>query len=580
MKHLSHTSLSATATGGEGLRDVEQAAANVFGAPEQRRWMDGVRTSRTWSTSAPALSIGGGVDVQVFGELRCENARRVSDALSVVTTAAEAAEVLVRRTWGAYVAFIHDSDGLFAFRDPSGAIPLYLARNRDLQIASTHLTPAFLKAAGVGWEIDTHIVAKLLGSPPAPAYLSGLEGIEIATPGELVGLAPAGRRRKIWCPVDIASRNTVVAPNVLAATLDCVLGHLAGNGRIGVELSGGIDSSIVCSSLGHLGASPKPFNFATSGKGGDEAHFAADVARKWDAHLHRFSSGGDYPDYRGFEGFEHGVQPSLHGLDSLFARARQQLVDCEDVDMVMTGQGGDSLFFNIPTRLIAADRRLDLGTHSVFAASTVGDARRVRGSVWSVIAAAFGRRTVEDQGDRQWLTPHLLGPAAAAALGEPLPEHPWLDDRGRLPPAKAMHLTVLAHCQIYYGGRLFPSSVPVIHPLLTQPMLELALACPTYELQFGSRDRGLARKAFGARLPQSVLSRRNKGEASDHYARAILKNRDWLLDFLLDGELVQAGLLKRDALEQAMTPDAIHLGTDYRAFVQYASVESWMRYWS
>ncbi|WP_457351686.1 asparagine synthase-related protein [Sphingomonas sp. UYP23] len=560
---------------------IVQAAERCLGATERRQGQPCPELSRTMSTNDPVLAIcTGALSMRVFGRLHCRDPRRIEEKVKGCLSVVEAARLLVDQAWGSYVAFLADPDGLYALRDPSGAVPLFVARTGDVQMASTRITQAFLKAVGLDWRVDLDAVGRLLASPAAPAYLSGLVDVEIVVPGQLVAIAQEPVSHTIWHPAEFARGSKALAPETLAAAVDDVIGTLAGSGRVGVELSGGLDSSIVFSSLAHLGHQPKPFNFATAGKGGDEAHFAEDVANRWNIPLYRCASASALPEYRALEGLEHGVQPTVHGLDSVFAQARQDLVDRERVDMIMTGQGGDSLFFNIPTRLVAADRRRDLGIGSLLAASTLDDARRVKGSIWSVLAAAFGRRIADDQGDGNWLTPHLLGPAAAGFLGDLPPVHPWLQACSELSPAKMLHLTVLTHCQIFHGERLFAPTVPMVHPLLAQPLVELALACPTYVLQAGSRDRALARETFRERLPQSVLLRRNKGEASDHYARAILSNRDWLRSYLLDGRLVKAGLLNSVAVEKSMAPDAIRLGTDYRAFLQYASMESWLRHWS
>ena len=522
---------------------------------------------------------GRSLTLRVFGELHGSDEAELLRRLEHATSAVEAASALSTLAWGSYVAFLEDVEGAYVLRDPSGAVPLHIARFARLQLASTFISPELLRAAGLSWRIDVPAVAKLLANPPAAGYLSGLSDIEVAEPGRLISMNDRSGGRTIWSPGAIARRRNRLDPQQLASTLDTVLRTLARQSNIGVELSGGFDSSVVFSSLARLGKDPKPFNFATAGRGGDEARFARDAADQWGIPLHAVSSKSELPDYRAFDTADHGVQPVLHGLDSVFARARQSLVDRETVDRVVTGQGGDALFFRLPSRLVALDRRRELGFSSLFARSTLDDAKRVNGSIWSVLTTALGRRTGDDRPELDWTMSHLLGGVATDHLAGPQPKHPWLDGCDDLSPGKIFHLMMLSHCQLFHGRRLFAPSVPVLHPLLAQPLIELTLACPTYILQSGPIDRGLAREAFRDRLPASVLHRRSKGEASDHYARAILHNRDWLLNHLLGGRLAQIGLLDPVAIEQALDPGSMRLGTDYRAFVQYASLESWMRYW-
>jgi len=553
------------------------AAESAFGATERHR----SDRSRLLSAGSPVLQVHTArLSLWVFGTLICENRPALELSLQRAGSAIEASESLVGQAWGSYVAYLECDGQSYALRDPSGAVPLFVLMAPPLRIASTRLTPAFLRGAGVIWQLNEHAVATLLVTPPAPAYCPGLVDIEIVVPGQLVGLTQSPKQYTVWSPAEIATASVPLEPEELTSTVDEVLGSLTGRANVGVELSGGIDSSIVFSSLSHLGHRPKPFNFATTGKGGDETRFATDVAERWDSKLRLASGSGSYPDYGAFEAIEHGVQPVLHGLDSLFAQARQDHIDKEQLDLVMTGQGGDAVFFNLPTRLVAVDRYRDLGLGSLFGSAIADDARRVRGSVWEVFATVCGRRLGADRADHEWLPSNMLGEEAIKHLAARPPEHPWLMGARNLAPGKALHLLALSICQIFHGGRLFSPSVPTIHPLLTQPLIELSLRCPTYLLQFGPRDRGLAREAFGSRLPQSVLLRRNKGEASDHYARAILSNRDWLMEYIGRGKLAASGFVNGEAIELALAPDAIRLGTDYRSFVQYAAIESWFRYWS
>lgn len=572
--------LSARAEGSEALEALSLSLTNSLGA----EW-DGSSgicgSTRVLASRKPVFTVREeNLAVYVFGDIHGGDMTRLERAIHGAASAADAASALAALTWGSYVAFLEDRSGAYAFRDPSGAVPLYVAAFKKLQIASTRITPRLLRAAGLDWRIDVSAVAKLLAIPPAAAYLPGLSEIAIAVPGRLVKLEDPKQTRTIWSPAAIARTRVQLAPERLARAADAVLAAMAKPGGTGVELSGGFDSSAVFSCLARLGIDPKPFNFATAGRGGDEAHFAKDVATQWDIQLRTYASASELPDYRAFDAADHGVQPILHGLDSVFAKARQDMIDRERVTQVMTGQGGDALFYRLPTRLVALDRRRELGFSSLFTRSILDDARRVNGSIWSVLTTALGRRTGDDRPELEWALSHLLGQAATIHLKGPQPMHPWLDTCHDLSPGKAFHLMMLSHCQLFHGGRLFAPSVPMAHPLLAQPLIELTLACPTYILQTGPIDRGLARLAFGDRLPRSILRRRSKGEASDHYARAVLHNRDWLRDHLLGGRLTAVGLLDPVALEQALEPNAMRLGTDYRAFVQYASLESWMRYWT
>ena len=90
-------------------------------------------------------------------------------------------------------------------------------------------------------------------------------------------------------------------------------------------------------------------------------------------------------------------------------------------------------------------------------------------------------------------------------------------------------------------------------PLLSQPLVELCLRIPTYVLIRSGRDRALARRAFANDLPAEIIARYAKGRA-DHHSRNILDaNLAFVRELLLDGALVQKGLLNRTNLELYLT---------------------------
>ncbi|UZK67854.1 asparagine synthase-related protein [Sphingomonas sp. M1-B02] len=490
------------------------------------------------------------------------------------------ARTLTRTCWGSYVALLGDGADAFVLRDPSGGVPLFVLGGRGITIAATALTPRLLRAAGLPPDPDLNNVAHVLAHPPAAAHLSLLKGISIVTPGDAVLLAEPERRETVWSPASIAATPQPLTPGDILATLDAVTGKFATDKLTGVELSGGFDSSSVFASLAATGRRMRPFNVATASSAGDERNFARSVAARWSTPLREFEAGAALPDYGPLLDLHHEVQPALTGLDSVFAAARETFAAEEKLDLVMTGQGGDALFFQLPTRLVAVDRLQAQGLRGLAVTKLRDDAVRSGSSIWSVAATAMGVRMEADRDALPPLTPHLLGHVSLGALQRPAPTHPWLSQGGKLPPAKRRHLMMLANSQLVHGPRLFHPSAPLHHPLLAQPLVERLLACPVHLLAKGPLDRGLARDAMRDRLSEAVLHRRSKGEASDHYARAVLHNRDWLLSVLLDGALARAGLIDRQAVEQALQIEQIAISTDYRAFAVYACLEAWLRYWT
>jgi len=172
-----------------------------------------------------------------------------------------------------------------------------------------------------------------------------------------------------------------------------------------------------------------------------------------------------------------------------------------------------------------------------------------------------------------------LGPGALGPGGAPTPRHPWLREDRLLPPARRMQFEAIANCQNFNGPTWRAGFAPLIHPLLSLPVVEACLAIPTYRLAKGSGNRALAREIFADWLPEVVRSRHDKGDATSYYRRAVAENLPYLRSLLLDGVLVSHGLLDGDGIDMALREEQLIWSDTSRMIAVYASFEAWARYW-
>ena len=119
----------------------------------------------------------------------------------------------------------------------------------------------------------------------------------------------------------------------------------------------------------------------------------------------------------------------------------------------------------------------------------------------------------------------------------------------------------------------------VLNPLLAQPMVELCLSIPTYRLVELARDRSLARQAFAAKVPLAVIARRSKGSLQAVYGRAVGDSLAVLRPWLLEGELVHAGLIDRDQLEPLLHRELLIQRDLSVSLLHAAAMEGWVRAW-
>jgi asparagine synthase (glutamine-hydrolysing) len=121
---------------------------------------------------------------------------------------------------------------------------------------------------------------------------------------------------------------------------------------------------------------------------------------------------------------------------------------------------------------------------------------------------------------------------------------------------------------------------PSIHPLISQPVVELCLRIPTYVLLNGGVSRGLAREAFKDILPKEVYGRVSKGTGSTAQQQFISHNMPLIRERLLDGILVREGILDKRKLESFLVPDQKFLTVLPSQVSDYVVVEGWLSGWT
>jgi len=497
--------------------------------------------------------------------------------LPPMTAAARLADL----TWGSYVAILREgSSSIWAFRDPSGALDALTWRCGALCLLADDLEGLPVGLEPPQLALDWASVAELIRWPVAAAGRSALHGLHSVSPGSLHPLGePPSKARPIWTPSDVARRSAPAQPEAhLREAVDTAVRGLAGRGpRLLLEISGGLDSAIVAASLAAQGLGARAaqaVNQYVTQREGDERGWAKEVAARAAIPLRLVEKPVGALTESDFTELAGSVRPPTDALDSIRDRRFVELASACGAGAVMTGQGGDAVFYQMPSPAIAADLARARGLGALFGAEGQALARWLRRSVWSL--ALERGRSVSDLGH---LGPRFWGEAVRRA--PPRTPHRWLapDSLAGLPPGKQLQALHLAYCQLKFGRSWRGEALEMLHPLLAQPAVEAALRIPSFELVRGGRDRGLARAAFADRLPSSVAQRASKGALARLYTQRVAASVSVLRPWLLDGLLAQAGVLDRKEVEAALTPeDLIWRGDGFR-LLQAAQTEGWARAW-
>jgi asparagine synthase (glutamine-hydrolysing) len=348
------------------------------------------------------------------------------------------------------------------------------------------------------------------------------------------------------------------------------------------ELSGGLDSTIVLACLCDV-MSPANIlclNFFTETPEGDERSYARAAAAlvgcqlveaQWSVSDQTLESRLDRSRL---------ATPAVLGLVGNSLTLRERLVLERGAGALFTGRGGDHLFQQDKSAYIAADYARNRGIRPGLVQVVNDTSRLTKCSVWSVFATAvrYGlRATAFDPYTALKLPPILTADARDALTPEDY-RHPWVDEAARLPACKVQQIFDIVDCQPFAQ---MPCPYPeLIHPLISQPIIERCLQIPSYILAQGGRERGLVREAFRSDIPTSIFSRESKGGTTGYFNRMLAENLSFLRELLLEGLLVREGIVSRSVMERELSDRALMRGNELASVIKAMRAEAWIRNWA
>ena len=266
------------------------------------------------------------------------------------------------------------------------------------------------------------------------------------------------------------------------------------------------------------------------------------------------------------------ARPGLNAQDPDLDAALAEEIQAVGADALFTGQGGDGVFYQMPTPALAHDVLAGAPTADGMLASLTLLARRCRTTVWSLLARTM---TPFDR-----VSPGVGAPGFLAADLAPPPLHPWVAETAGLTRAKRVQIRGLTNIQTVFGDSLRGRAADLVHPLLAQPVVEFSLATSAPLLAIGDLDRPFAREAFADRLPAENLARRSKGDVSVYFTRSLAASLPQIRPFLLDGLLARQGLIDAARLEPLLQAETLIMSDVMGGVMRAAYLEAWARTWS
>ena len=519
---------------------------------------------------------------------------------SFTTTSDTEVLLAALETWGeealerlrgmfSFVLWDPTRERLLMARDPLGIKPLYLWQGPEGTLAAASEIKAFYPLPGFQPRLNQEALPEYLRFRTLAGGRTLLEGVEKLLPGSLLEYHPAPgnlKRRRWWDPVkrrpagpgrqDQAANRRELG-RLLTSTVEA---HLISDVPVGLQFSGGVDSSLVAAlCLGELKADLAGFFCQVADPACDEWPVAGQVAQALGLRVHRAAlDGGEFFTPLLHQLTWHQDEPITHpnsvGIFMLSRLAR------EKVTVLLSGEAADEIFagYDRYRRLLAQARLGRL------------PASLLRG------LAALGRK-------RQIITPCLEhpyselliranqfcdGPSVDRLLGRSGAGAQALEARREMLPPLA-GLSPLDAAQLYDLATYLPAimdrqdrmsmavSVETRVPFADREVFHFALGLPPTQRATMRRGKVLLKDLLAGYLPPSLVERGKVGfglplaawfkSPGGRRARDLLAQKDGPLAGELDGQV-----LARLARQEPDTPGRADLLWTLWALAAWAEI--------
>ncbi|PBJ83977.1 asparagine synthase [Lysobacteraceae bacterium NML93-0399] len=479
--------------------------------------------------------------------------------------------------WGDYVLFEFPSAGSFdVTRDPSGGVACVFST------ASGFVTSDISTMVDTGLyhrAIDWSFIRENLIYPHIKTGSTGLAEVIELLPGHRLRVSEDGAdTSEVWSPWPFVSPGrryrsaSEAAAAVRSAVIKAVEAWADTDRDVLLELSGGLDSSIVAACLRNSKARVTCCNLVTAVPGADERDYAVAMSDLLGQDLHVRTLRVEDAEFD-FPPPSNAVAPSTWFLQNAANKLKEAIGREHGVRSFFSGGGGDTAFGYIKTAAPAADAYRERGL--LAAARAVRDLAELHQCTFWKASRLTARKLLAPAKPPR--VPDLsfvrdTAHRSAANL------HPWFTSPPDSLPGDRERIFDLAGAQIFRDGVARSATSHLRMPLLSQPVVEACLRVPSWMWIEGGRNRSVARSAFVDDLPAKILHRRSKGTFMNYSGAVYRRNKHLLRDYLLRGSLEGHGLLDAPALQRFFDRRHDDLDDGFMRIFDLCSIENWVRH--
>lgn len=491
---------------------------------------------------------------------------------------------LGQQCWGSFLAFCSPSpDAPFAaFHSPLSSLAAYYTEGDGATIVASDAS-LLATVSGTRPTIDWPGVTRQLAFDNISYRTTCLSGIRELRCGEALhwnaDSAPSPRFN--WDPwafaalSDPADKPEPHLELLERELLRCVATRTHGLESAILDLSGGLDSSILAALSARSGIEQHAVNMFSAGTEGDERSYAQAVAMHLGLALTEQAPDAGEIDIRSC--------PSPH-LPRVHARSFVQEIDrltsaaMPTAQAFINGGGGDAVFCHLQSSGPAADVLRSRDAEARFFPTVHNVASAAQCSFWTalrktLVKAARSTRRARLVENPLFLSREAMAPPDAAEL-------PWPPPSEGVLPGKLEHVRGIYSSAFNMQGFARSNSMKAVFPMLSQPLVETCLGIPSWAWLAHGHDRYLARSIAAKWLPPQVAWRRSKGGLGQLQRDIFRLNRKTIRAMLLDGTLLKQGIVQRAAIEAHLAPNGDLTSDKFPRLLRLCDFEAWASHWT
>jgi asparagine synthase (glutamine-hydrolysing) len=505
----------------------------------------------------------------------------------------------------AFALFDQGTGDLILARDPLGIKPLYYLPRGDGVIFASELK-ALVAAAGSELRIEPGSLVASMLYYWVPDQRCAIDGVQKLPGGSWAHFRPDGRSsvQHYWCVADVAAEAAAGPPADLGPVIEeSVAAHLVSDVPVSSFLSGGLDSSIV-TVLAHqaeAGIDAYTITFRPEDQRleamPDDAVYARKVAARFGIDLHEIEISPNIVDL---------LPRMVDVLDEPIGdpAAINTLLMCEaarerGIKVILSGMGADELFGGYRKHLacLMASRYRNLPGPARSAVRSTVDrlpvtvrGRGLRYARWAKRFLTFAELPEEPRFRRSYT---MYDPAELAALVSPdlagyvdqvVQEHSDIYNDNSLPDE--VNRMCLADTRMFLPGlnlaytdrASMAASVEVRVPFVDPIVARAAFSFPGSTKIRRRQGKVALKRAAESWLPHEIVHRPKASFSAPLRAWVRGDLQEVIRDVLVGGELVESGMIRRDALSRLIQDEQAGREDRSKQIWQLLTLELWYRH--